>query len=117
MSSWPRAKEPLQPFVYRLLMHVCRLLHDLFLLDQQSGTCRFRSILESETTKHRVFESFVRRFAARHCPRTKVLAMKINWDGDWTHDVNEYLPSMHTDVPLFVQIEERSSTANSTRKH
>jgi 5-methylcytosine-specific restriction enzyme subunit McrC len=85
---------------YRLLMHVCRLLHDLFLPNQQSGACRFRSILESETTMHRVFESFVRRFAARHCPETKVMAMKIKWDGDWTDEVEEYLPSMRTDVTL-----------------
>ena len=85
---------------YRLLMHVCRLLHDLFLPNQQSGTGRFCSILESETTMHRVFESFVRRFAARHCPKTKVMAMKIKWDGDWTDEVDKYLPSMHTDVTL-----------------
>lgn len=49
---------------------------------------------------HRVFESFVRRFAARHCPGTKVLTMKIKWHGDWSADVNESLPSMHTDVTL-----------------
>jgi 5-methylcytosine-specific restriction enzyme subunit McrC len=29
-----------------------------------------------------------------------VMAMKIKWDGDWTDEVEEYLPSMRTDVTL-----------------
>lgn len=85
---------------YRLLMHVCRLFYDLYLPNQKSGSVRFRSILDSETTMHRIFESFVRRFAARHCSKTQVTAMKIKWDGTWTDDIEEYLPCMHTDVTL-----------------
>lgn len=85
---------------YRLLMHVCRMLHDLFLPDQQSGTHRFRNILEEETVMHRVFESFVRQFALRHCPDAKVSAMKITWDGQWSDEVNAVLPTMVTDVTL-----------------
>jgi 5-methylcytosine-specific restriction enzyme subunit McrC len=85
---------------YRLLMHVCRLLHDLYLPNEESGHVRFRSILDSEVTMHRLFESFVRRFAERHCSQTKVLQMKIKWDGTWTEDVEKFLPMMRTDVTL-----------------
>lgn len=56
---------------------------------------------------HRVFEAFVRRFAARHCSKTKVTAMKIEWDGTWAEDVAPFLPSMRTDVTL-IRAERRT---------
>ncbi|MDZ4851689.1 MAG: hypothetical protein SGI77_20570 [Pirellulaceae bacterium] len=87
---------------YRLLIHVCRLLHDLFLPDQQTGSRRFRHVLEQETLMHRVFETFVRQFAIRHCPDAKVSAMKIKWDGysEASDEVRKVLPNMLTDVTL-----------------
>ncbi|QDT51693.1 5-methylcytosine-specific restriction enzyme subunit McrC [Symmachiella dynata] len=85
---------------YRLLMHVCQLLHELYLPSQESGSRRFRNILDSEVVMHRVFESFVRQFAIRHCPDAKVSAMKINWKGAWEDEVDKVLPSMLTDVTL-----------------
>lgn len=85
---------------YRLLMHVCHLLHDLYLPKQAGGKRRFRSILEEETVMHQVFESFVREFAIRHCPNVKVSAMNITWDGEWDDEVNKVLPIMKTDVTL-----------------
>lgn len=77
---------------YRLLMHVCKLLHELYLPDQQRGRRRFRSILDEETVMHRVFETFVRQFATRHCSDAKVSAMKIAWDGDWDEEVDNVFP-------------------------
>ncbi|MCA8986363.1 MAG: hypothetical protein KDA78_01895 [Planctomycetaceae bacterium] len=85
---------------YRLLMHVCQLLHELHIPDRQSGSRRFKSILDEETVMHKVFEGFVRQFAIRHCLNTKVSAMKIEWDGQWTDEVAQVLPGMLTDVTL-----------------
>jgi 5-methylcytosine-specific restriction enzyme subunit McrC len=87
---------------YRLLIHVCRLLHDLYLPDQQTGNRRFRNVLEEEISMHRVFEAFVRRFAIKHCTDAKVSAMKITWDGYWeaSDEARKVLPSMVTDVTL-----------------
>jgi 5-methylcytosine-specific restriction enzyme subunit McrC len=85
---------------YRLLLHVCQLLHELYLPLEDSGNRRFRSVLEEETVMHRVFESFVRQFAVRHCPAAKVSAMKITWEGAWGEEVNNVLPTMLTDVTL-----------------
>lgn len=85
---------------YRLLMHICQLLHELYLPTQESGHRRFRSILEDEIVMHRVFESFVRQFAIRHCSGAKVSAMRINWVGTWTEEVRKVLPTMLTDVSL-----------------
>lgn len=85
---------------YRLLLHVCRLLHELFLPEQQSGKRRFRDVLNEETVMHRIFESFVRQFAIRHCTGVKVSAMRISWDGEWDDEVAKVLPTMITDVTL-----------------
>lgn len=85
---------------YRLLMHVCQLLHELQLPSQQSGARRFRGMLEDETVMHRVFESFVRRFAIRHCPEARVSSKRIAWSGEWGAEVEKVLPSMLTDVTL-----------------
>lgn len=85
---------------YRLLLHICRLLHELFLPDENHGTRRFRNVLDEEVLMHSLFESFVRQFAIRHFPDTKVSAMHIGWDGDWATEVDAVLPRMITDVTL-----------------
>lgn len=87
---------------YRLLLHICQLLHDLYLPEQNSGSRRFRDILEEETVMHRVFETFVRQFAIRHCPDAKVSAMKISWVGEGLEadEVCKVLPGMKTDVTM-----------------
>jgi 5-methylcytosine-specific restriction enzyme subunit McrC len=85
---------------YRLLMHVCQLLYELGLPTQESGGRRFRNILDDETVMHRVFEAFVRRFAARHIPDARVSAMTIRWEGSWGDDVEAVLPRMLSDVTI-----------------
>lgn len=86
---------------YRLLLHVCQLLHDLYLPSQQSGKRRFQSLLDDQITMHRVFETFVRQFAIRHCPDAKISAMHIKWDADWDDDeVAKVIPTMITDVTI-----------------
>lgn len=85
---------------YRLLLHVCRLLHDLYLPDQQSGKRRFRDLMKEEAIMSTIFEVFVRRFASKHCIDAKVSAMQIKWVGSWDERVEEVLPQMKTDVTL-----------------
>ena len=87
---------------YRLLLHICQLLHELYLPEQDSGDKKFRNILDEETVMHRVFETFVRQFAIRHCPDAKVSAMKIKWIGNGVdaEEVKKVLPWMITDVTL-----------------
>jgi len=85
---------------YRMLLHVCQLLHELYLPEERSGSRRFRNILEEETIMHRVFEAFVRNFAIRHCRDASVSAMKIKWDGIYSDEVRAVLPGMMTDVTL-----------------
>ena len=85
---------------YRFLLHVCQLLHDLYLPEERSGARRFLDILDEETVMHKVFESFVRQFAIRHCHDATVSAMRIKWVGDWSEEVDEVIPKMATDVTL-----------------
>ena len=85
---------------YRLLLHVCQMLHENYLPEESSGVRKFRNVLENETVMHRVFESFVRHFATRHCPDAKVSAMAIAWNGHWSEEVAAYIPIMKTDVTI-----------------
>ncbi len=85
---------------YRLLMHVCQLLHDLYLPEEQAGKKRFRNILDQEIVMHCLFEAFVKQFAIRHCPEATVSAMKIQWQGEWDDEAAKVLPGMVTDVTL-----------------
>lgn len=87
---------------YRLLLHICQMLHHLYLPEQGAGARRFRDILEEETVMHRIFESFVWQFAKKHCQDALVTAMTICWVGNGldNQDVIDLLPVMKTDVTL-----------------
>lgn len=85
---------------YRLLMHVCQLLHRSLLPEEHEGKRRFRDILRDETVMHRLFENFVLNFARRHCQGANVRAMAIDWHGTWGADAEEVLPKMITDVTI-----------------
>lgn len=85
---------------YRLLMDVCRLLHELYLPAQTDGGHRFQSLLDDEVRMHRIFEAFVRRFAQQHCSNLKVSSTSIRWQGEWSTEVSTYLPSMQTDLTI-----------------
>ena len=85
---------------YRLLLNVCKLVHQSFLPEEQKGGRRFRDILRDETIMHSLFENFVRNFARRHCAGSTVAAMTINWQGEWDIEAAKLLPSMKTDVTI-----------------
>jgi 5-methylcytosine-specific restriction enzyme subunit McrC len=85
---------------YKLLLHVCELIHRSLLPEEHSGSRKFRDILRDETTMHSLFEHFVLHFARRHCQGAHVRAMPIGWQGEWPEEVNEILPGMITDVTI-----------------
>jgi len=86
---------------YRLLLHVCRMLHESWLPEEASGAQRFRDILTDETRMPKLFEKFVLNFAKRHVADTRIYSERIRWHGI-VHDdeVAELLPTMLTDVTL-----------------
>lgn len=85
---------------YRLLLELCKMLHQLYLPQEKAGQSRFRDLLNGETVMNRVFEKFVLNFARRHLPGAEVRAMPIGWVGQWGNEVNRVLPSMRTDVTI-----------------
>lgn len=86
---------------YRLLISLCRLIHQCLLPEEHQGKRRFRDILRDETVMHRLFEDFVRNFAARHLTGAKVSAMAIQWQAtDLNDTAAALLPGMITDVAI-----------------
>jgi len=86
--------------LYRFLLNLCELIHRSLLPDQQSGAHRLQDILRDESVMHRLFEKFVRNFAARHCTGARVSAMSIAWQVSAEAEALERLPGMTTDVTI-----------------
>lgn len=86
---------------YRIMLGICRLIHQSFLPEEHEGSRRFRDILRDETVMSRLFEDFVRNFARRHLHGASVSAMHINWRAT---EIGEgalaLLPRMITDVTV-----------------
>lgn len=86
---------------YRLLLSLCRLIHQCLLPEEHKGKRRFRDILRDQTVMHRLFEDFVRSFAIRHLAGAKVSAMPIKWCATDLNDTSSaLLPGMITDVTI-----------------
>ncbi|MEX2577411.1 MAG: hypothetical protein WD342_00010 [Verrucomicrobiales bacterium] len=85
---------------YRLPIAICRLVHRALMPSERKGGSRFHEILEDDQSMPRLFERFVRNFAAAKFPRSRVSAMAINWDGEWDTETAEVLPMMFTDVTI-----------------
>jgi len=85
---------------YRLLMHVCELLHHLFLPTQQSGNRRFRDVMEDETRMESLFEDFVLSFTRKHIDADRIWRMQMKWNGEWSEEESPFVPVMKTDVTI-----------------
>lgn len=86
---------------YRLVLSICRLIHQCLLPEEESGHYRFRDILRDETVMHRLFEKFVFFFAKRNLPGANVSAMGIGWQAsDMSIATKALLPGMQTDVTI-----------------
>ena len=88
---------------YRFLLHICRMLFDTLLPEENTGQNRFHDILRDETRMPQLFEKFVLNFARRHCKGAKVYSERIEWHGEWNENVAEVLPTMLTDVSIEYQ--------------
>ncbi len=85
---------------YGLPLAVCRLVHRMLMPSERRGSRRFHEIFVDELAMPKLFEDFVRNFANLHFPESTVSAKKIRWHGEWSPEVAEILPGMHTDVTL-----------------
>jgi 5-methylcytosine-specific restriction enzyme subunit McrC len=87
---------------YRFLLHLCELIHGSLLPEKAPGSgLRFRDFVRDETLMARVFEDFVRNFAARHLDGAHVSAAQIQWQAsELSEGGSAMLPRMLTDVTV-----------------
>jgi len=90
---------------YRLLLSVCRLVHEEVLLTQENGEHLFRHFIGNEKRMAALFERFIRNFYQRQyqlkTSRYTVRAEQLQWAvGPIGPQAKAVLPSMKTDVSL-----------------
>jgi 5-methylcytosine-specific restriction enzyme subunit McrC len=87
---------------YKLLLNICELIHGSLLVDEQTGTTRFRDFVKDETKMAKLFESFLRNFIARECLQWKTKRENILWRASSCTDSGlALLPRMQTDISLW----------------
>jgi 5-methylcytosine-specific restriction enzyme subunit McrC len=85
---------------YRLLMHICELVHDNLLVNEEKGTRFFRDFLRDKRQMAKLFERFVARFYRKELGAmgwTVKSQEHIPWDSTVQSD---FLPEMHADAIL-----------------
>lgn len=86
---------------YRLLLSICRLVHEEVLLTQQTGERLFRHFTGNEKRMAALFERFVRNFYRRRQQAYHVGAETLAWAvAPATEAAKAVLPAMRTDVTL-----------------
>lgn len=88
---------------YRLLLSVCRLVHECLLVDERSGDARFTDFRKDKKRMWRLFEEFVTEFYRRE-QRTYAVnggGRGIAWNDDGTAErYRSKIPRMEADVLL-----------------
>ena len=85
---------------YSLLLHLCRIIHENLLVNEEEGTAQFRDFREDEHQMGLVFEQFVKTFCERETDYT-VSAPRIDWFGAEGSETDlRHLPGMQTDIVL-----------------
>ena len=85
---------------YSFLLHLCRIIHENLLVNEQEGTAQFHDFREDEHQMGLVFEQFVKTFCERETDY-KVSAPRIDWFGAKGSETDlRHLPGMQTDIVL-----------------
>ena len=85
---------------YSFLLHVCRIIHENLLVNEEEGTAQFRDFREDEHQMGLVFQQFVKTFFERETDY-KVSAPRIDWFGAEGSETDVgHLPGMQTDIVL-----------------
>ena len=85
---------------YSFLLHLCRIIHENLLVNEEEGTAQFRDFREDEHQMGLVFQQFVKTFCERETDY-RVSAPRIAWFGaEGTEADLRHLPGMQTDIVL-----------------
>jgi 5-methylcytosine-specific restriction enzyme subunit McrC len=86
---------------YRLLMDVCRLIHQAKLTTEEAGEVEFRDFFRDERRMRRLFEKFVRNFYTREQTAFRVGRTTLKWqEVTGSEQCLACLPRLQTDVTL-----------------
>ncbi len=86
--------------LYRSLLHLCRMIYENTLVNEEEGTVQFLDFRENDQTLGTIFERFVREFCRRNTA-CKVAAPQIEWHpAKGTKSALQSLPKMQTDILL-----------------
>ena len=78
-------------------MSICYLLSKSLLLSNKDGNNDLMAFIDDQSM-HRLYEKFILEFYKKECPDITASSSKIDWQLD--SDLDEYLPSMQTDIML-----------------
>ena len=85
---------------YRFLLHLCRIIHENLLVNEEDGTAQFHDFREDEQKMGLVFQQFVKTFCERETAY-RVSAPRIDWFGAEGSETDlQHLPGMQTDIVL-----------------
>lgn len=85
---------------YSFLLHLCRIIRENLLVNQENGTSTFYDFREDDQQMGLLFQQFVRTFLERETSY-RVSAPKIDWLGSEVSESDlRHLPSMQTDLVL-----------------
>ena len=89
--------------LYRFLMSICELIHDCLIVEERSGSARFRDLRKDECRMSSLFEDFVIEFYRREqrVYRVNHPGRGIRWDDAGTReDQRRMIPRMAADLIL-----------------
>lgn len=86
------------PRHYRILLDICRIIHDYTMIDETDGRLRFIDF-ERTHRMHELFERFVRNFYKQHLPHYHVSREYLDWQvGRVVTGDRSLIPKMQTDI-------------------
>ena len=100
---FPRVQLDRNRHLYRFLMSICELIHDCLIVEERSGTARFRDLRKDEYRMWELFEDFAIEFYRREQEDYRVnhRGRGIRWDDEGTRkDQRQMIPRMVADVVL-----------------
>ena len=85
---------------YSFLLHLCRIIHENLLVNEEEGTAQFYDFRENPQKMGLIFQQFVKTFCERETDY-RVSAPRIDWFGaEGSESDLRHLPSMETDIVL-----------------
>ena len=86
---------------YRFLLNICELVQSAWLVDEQTGTYKFKDFIRDDRAMARLFEGFILNFYKMELPNCEVKKERIYWNASSDTDPTlQYLPSMETDISI-----------------